>query len=668
MGEGGWQGGGRWGQCGSRKPAGASVAPTRWGRRGFSRLRRSPRAPGVAGPDPWPAAWFLARSASVQRLVPCWLGFLAVFSLPTLPGLGHGGGLASVHDTVAGVLTRLQGVPRRAVIRQLAGREAHGLLTPEERRVLATGHIVFHVNQPVRVTVFHDQLPTNAVFWLRDGAWTNRTARLRAAGTEFTACERDFPAGEVGLGVNSLKGGGKHYLVAVAPLGDMPLVVDELYPGQLRATNLVVGVPAWADETNQVDVLPEGFAGRTLVQTLHARRDDAKLAGRLQWTRHPAGRRSDHVVLTWSGDPRTTQAIQWRTRRSVTRGAVLYTESTDPDLPPARWRRATAVSGELRTPSILNNPVVYRHVVELTGLKPGTTYRYRVGTGEPDRWQEERDFTTAPAGPKSFSFVYMGDAQNGLDTWGRMVRGAQRARPDVAFYLMAGDLVNRGNERDDWDEFFENSEAVFDRRPLVPVLGNHECQGGQPTLYLRQFALPRNGPPELDPERVYSFEYGNALFVVLDSNLAPEKQTAWLEERLAKSPARWKFVSFHHPAYSSAPNRDNKILREAWSPIFDRYGVDLALQGHDHAYLRTFPIRDGQRLDDPAKGTTYVVSVSGVKYYKQGSRPETLVGFTDVMTWQVLDLRIEGDRLTYRAYDARGEVRDEFVIDKSASR
>jgi 3',5'-cyclic AMP phosphodiesterase CpdA len=258
----------------------------------------------------------------------------------------------------------------------------------------------------------------------------------------------------------------------------------------------------------------------------------------------------------------------------------------------------------------------------------------------------------------------MGDAQNGLDTWGRLVRGSFRARPDVAFYLMAGDLVNRGNERDDWDEFFENARGVFDRRPLVPVLGNHECQGGRPTLYLEQFALPRNGPTNIEPERAYTLQYGNALLVVLDSNLAPEKQTPWLEEQLKSSPARWKIVAYHHPAYSSGLNRDNKALRTAWTPIFDAYGVDLALQGHDHAYLRTHPLRAGEKVA-PSKGTTYIVSVSGTKWYPQAEHPETAVGFTDIATWQVLDLQVHGDRLFYKAYDRHGRLKDEFVIDKT---
>lgn len=594
-------------------------------------------------------------------------GVVLVLALAaTRPTFAHNGAHPSVHDTVAGVIERLKQSLNGRQIRGLTATRAGQWLTAEEREVLATGHLRFQVNQPVQVTVFHDRALGADPYWLAEPEWRRVDGSLKVGSVEFELWQRDFPAGDVGLGVNSLGGGGRHYLVGLRNLGTGDLAVTDLYPGNLRTAVWAPGVQPWADRTDTVASVPAGFEGQMLVQTLHARRDDGRLTGRLRWTSHPSSRRPDQVVLTWAGDPRTSQAIQWRTARSVNRGAALVIESGRDHRPLAEWRRIEAETTTLTSISTANDPVVHRHTAVVDGLQAATTYTYRVGDGRSRHWGPPVRFTTAPEGPADFGFVYMGDAQNGLDTWGRLVRGAFRSRPDVAFYLMAGDLVDRGNERDDWDDFFHNARGVFDRRTLVPVIGNHECQGGQPTLYLGQFALPRNGPPDLPAERVYAFEYGNALFVVLDSNLPPEKQTDWLEDRLRTSDARWKIVSYHHPAYSSAPNRDNVRLRELWTPVFDRHGVDLALQGHDHAYLRTHPIRGGQRVENPAAGTTYIVSVSGTKLYPQADRPETVVGFTNVATWQVLDLRIAGDRLTYRSYDRRGTLRDDFVIDKGS--
>jgi hypothetical protein len=92
--------------------------------------------------------------------------------------------------------------------------------------------------------------------------------------------------------------------------------------------------------------------------------------------------------------------------------------------------------------------------------------------------------------------------------------------------------------------------------------------------------------------------------------------------------------------------------------------VDLAMQGHDHAYLRTCPILDNRRVESPEEGTVYVVSVSGTKFYDQEDPWYEEFGMTKVATYQVLDLTIEGATMTYKAYDIDGKLRDQFVIKK----
>jgi 3',5'-cyclic AMP phosphodiesterase CpdA len=153
-------------------------------------------------------------------------------------------------------------------------------------------------------------------------------------------------------------------------------------------------------------------------------------------------------------------------------------------------------------------------------------------------------------------------------------------------------------------------------------------------------------------------------FVILDSNLAPAPQTAWLEQKLSQSKTTWKFVVYHHPAYSSGGNRENAEVRSAWTPLFDKYHVDMVLQGHDHAYLRTYPLRAGQRVPSPQEGTVYVISVSGTRMYAQEKHDYTEFGMSNVATFQVLDIPMSGNRLVYRAFDTDGKLRDELVIEK----
>src|SRR5262249_8195630 len=179
-----------------------------------------------------------------------------------------------------------------------------------------------------------------------------------------------------------------------------------------------------------------------------------------------------------------------------------------------------------------------------------------------------------------------------------------------------------------------------------------------------------NGPAGIDPNLVYSFEYAGAFVAVLDSTSAsvdPEsarKQAEWLDKALGRTRATWKLVMFHHPIYASHPKRESPALGAAWVPVLDRHGVDLVLQGHDHAYLRTHPLRGGRRVATADQGTTYVVSVSGTKYYDQRTRAETAVGYTGLSTYQTSDIEVPENRLTYRAWDVEGREVDRLTIDK----
>ena len=480
---------------------------------------------------------------------------------------------------------------------------------------------------------------------------------------------KDFEVGRIGLGVNSLTGGNSHYIAALMPLKkETKLEITELYPGQLRVGALKDGLQPFVDRPEampKLPVLPGVLSGLAVIRTQNESRDDAKLINLFHNTNHPALAKPDQVVLTWSGDPQTTQSIQWRTGPSITRGEVQWVKKSDYNrFQPAQPKQTKATTFKMKNANLLNDPVVHRHTVTLTGLDPGTAYIYSVGDGSDDGWSELAEFTTAPGRTEPFSFMYMGDAQNGLERWGSLVQRAYRQRPDVAFCIMAGDLVDRGNERDDWDSFFHSSRGVYDHCPVVPAIGNHENQGGHPGMYLQMFDLPKNGPEGIEPERAYTFRYSNAEFFVLDTNLTMESQAVWLEKALAASTATWKFAVYHHPAYSSKPERDNPSIREHWTPLFDKYHLDMALQGHDHAYLRTYPIKDQKKVASTAEGTVYIVSVSGTKYYEQDKREYTEFGMTNTSTFQVLDIQISGNRLVYRSYDTDGKLRDNLIIEK----
>jgi Purple acid Phosphatase, N-terminal domain/Calcineurin-like phosphoesterase len=388
------------------------------------------------------------------------------------------------------------------------------------------------------------------------------------------------------------------------------------------------------------------------------------------------GRRPDRVVLTWRDDPARTQAVTWRTDVLVEEAfAEIAEASANPGFAALARRspaRTTAVplSGRLGDASLPSRGTVYYHEARFTALRPNTLYAYRVGDGT--TWSEWFHFRTAALEAASFSFIYLGDAQNDIRSlWSRAIRSAFLDAPRARFVLHAGDLVNVGESDDQWGEWFGAGNWINGMVAQVPVVGNHEygrLNREDPrqlsALWRPQFALPEDGPEGLS-ETVYSFDYQGARIIVLnsadDTRLAD--QAAWLEARLKDNKNRWTIVAFHHPVFSVATDRDNPAIRAAWKPLFDKYDVDLVLTGHDHSYGRGENLAEGTTRRDDA-GTVYVVSVSGPKMYEvgQGRTWATRTG-ANVQLYQVVN--VSSQSLRFEARTVTGQLFDHFEITKS---
>lgn len=389
----------------------------------------------------------------------------------------------------------------------------------------------------------------------------------------------------------------------------------------------------------------------------------------------------DRVVLTWRDNPARTQAVTWRTDTTVTRAVAEIAPANES----GRELKAQSVLAE--TTSLVSNlgPAHY-HSVAFSNLTPDTLYAYRVGDGV--NWSEWHHFRTAHAEPRPFSFIYFGDAQNEIKThWSRVFREAFREAPRAAFTLHAGDLVSEGNNDEQWGEWFGVPAWVNATIPVVPSPGNHEYrkldekdEKAPRTLsrhWRPQFALPENGPSGIEElrESAYYIDYQGARIVSLNSNEKQQEQGEWLRAILKDNPQRWTIVTFHHPVFSPAKNRDNAALREAWKPIFDEYRVDLVLTGHDHTYARsgdvsgrgvpvgTVNVKKGyQQAYDPAIGTVYVVSVSGPKMYDITGGEWAVRLAEDTQLFQVIT--VDGDELRFEARTAVNRLYDAFALKK----
>ena len=171
-----------------------------------------------------------------------------------------------------------------------------------------------------------------------------------------------------------------------------------------------------------------------------------------------------------------------------------------------------------------------------------------------------------------------------------------------------------------------------------------------PAPYLEVFSLPENGG-DAGRERWYSFDWGDVHFVALDTERLSERQAIWLEEDLLANELPWVVAYLHAPPYSSGEHGSDLAARELFTPLFETYGVQLVLAGHEHNYERTKPI----------SGVTYVVTGGGGR----SSRAVGTSSFT-AFSEEVLHfvyVEIDSDTLLLHAIDGVGREFDSTLIE-----
>jgi phosphodiesterase/alkaline phosphatase D-like protein len=173
-----------------------------------------------------------------------------------------------------------------------------------------------------------------------------------------------------------------------------------------------------------------------------------ELKGQNEYSNFDPTSSPDRIMLTIPGNPATTRAVSWRTvfDDTISIGEIVTVQPA-PDLE----NSATTVSGT-SSPWEAGSSLAMGHKVIFENLTPNTQYAYRVGNG--NKWSEWFQFTTSSDKTEPFSFLYFGDVQNDIKSYGsRTLRQAYTHFPNADFMLFAGDLVSRSNE-EYWREFF----------------------------------------------------------------------------------------------------------------------------------------------------------------------------------------------------------------------
>jgi len=375
-----------------------------------------------------------------------------------------------------------------------------------------------------------------------------------------------------------------------------------------------------------------GLAGLTVASPLMGFAGDIK--------KESADGTPEQIHLTYGDDPASTVFVSWASKAQATNPRVIVQSSSG---------KKTVVHGIQKTYTDgLNGQTVFTYHAKLEGLNPGSTLDYAV-TADNDANRQKpfrATFRTPPRGRVPFRWTSYGDLATPETKWTLSsaqsrfaVQAVEKFQP--LFHLLNGDLcyanLNHEAQPAVWSDFGNNVQASATHRPWMPCPGNHEIEfGNGPTghnSYLTRYSLPNNGTAY--PGLWYRFQVGSALFISLSADdviyqdsgafvAGPEAfrpapstgnapiepgtslyirgfsagaQTRWLEETLAAASKDhsidWIIVQMHQDAMSSSRsgNGSDKGIREAWLPLFDRYGVDLVLCGHDHDYERTWPVR-----------------------------------------------------------------------------
>lgn len=313
------------------------------------------------------------------------------------------------------------------------------------------------------------------------------------------------------------------------------------------------------------------------------------------------------------------------------------------------------------------------HAVTLPGLKAGTTHSYIVEacgskTGV-------RQFRTAERAGRAVQFTAIGDFGTGGSDQARVLALLGRPTRHGELMLTLGDnAYSSGTDAEFQSHMFTPMAALLRETPLFTAPGNHEYESSGAQPYLDNFYVTANNPEHT--EFYYSFDWGPVHFVSLDSSCAigypgpcdPNRQIAWFEDDIAATTQPWKVVFFHHPPWSSGEHGPDLEMRHDYGPLFEAYGVDLVLTGHDHNYERSLPMKGDAVAPAGARGVVYVVVGSGGASLRPFPGSQPAWSAYRALVHGYLSVRVDESQLLGQLIDTNGIARDSFVIKPAAQR
>jgi 3',5'-cyclic AMP phosphodiesterase CpdA len=274
---------------------------------------------------------------------------------------------------------------------------------------------------------------------------------------------------------------------------------------------------------------------------------------------------------------------------------------------------------------------------------------------------------SAASTSEELRLIVFGDSGSGSPEQKRLAALIDSEEFDAV--LHTGDLAYDSGKP---EELFKNYTSVYSdriRNSIWPSLGNHDYLTDAAKPYLDLFDLPKLALSSQESERYYSIDLSNTHIIALDTNLPLDRASDgidddmldWLVEDLTNIPSNKPIiVFFHHPPFNAGRHGDDERVKSKLVPIFDKYGVDLVLSGHDHNYQRTCPIKfttNGMScLDD---GLTYIITGGGGRSLYDLNKP----AYVEVAKSEYHYLRISVSKrglISIEAVNIDGQIIDEY--------
>jgi len=310
--------------------------------------------------------------------------------------------------------------------------------------------------------------------------------------------------------------------------------------------------------------------------------------------------------------------------------------------------------------------------IELNGLDPGKTYYYQV---ESESGQGERinspvlTFQTVKPKSEPFMFGIISDTESRPHINHKVGEMLWDERPDFLIHL--GDLTDGGKKdhKFEWTmEYFQGIGTLTSRIPIATVPGN----GDADLFWYRQYH------PHTGGKGYYRFDYGEASFWMLNSNLKKELQSDgeqynWLKKELNTSNSKWKFVVLHHAPYTSdeddygntwaGPGNQGDAQLNDLVQLMESNKVDMVFYGHLHTYMRSHPLRSGKV--DLENGVTYIQAGGTGGNLEDNAPTRTWFAAKNFRGFHYCTVQVIGEKLELRTYDLTGSLIDLFHVRKA---